>query len=428
MKLLHRTRRPFWIYTVLVLALTVPACYLILERQWMADIDEDLLVQRQKVEAGLNGLALDPKELAITVERINALRSGVQLAPYHEGDPIGDVITTEHLHDAFHGHDEPFRTLHSRIMVQGRPYAIRVERVIEETEELVIAIALVMLVVLVLLLGGILLLDRMAATRIWAPFNRTLQGIKAFQVDSGDPFHAQPTGVTEFDELERAVEQLAERNTALYAEQKRFTENAAHEMRTPVALLQSKVDRLFQSPGLSEDQARLLEEANITIGRMRRLYDGLVLLARIDNDRAPAQGEVKPVDTVRGALATLAPVVEELNINVSIADQSTRPWSIAPSLAEVLFANLIGNAVNHNGRDGSIRIVITNTTMRVSNTGVGEALDPAILFHRFASSGKGLGLGLAIAERVCNRRGWTLQYAFEEGSHTFTVRTDQVAH
>lgn len=424
MKLLQRSRRPFWIYTGLVLALAVPVFYLVLERQLLEDIDDDLFIQKQKVVDGLNSSALDPQELMVTIARINSLNAGVMIGPLLTDSVVRPVFTTEIRHDAYHDHDEPFRTLLAQATIQGQTYVIRIERVIEETEELVLAISMVIGVVLVLLFGGVMILDRLAAKRIWAPFQETLKGIKSFQVDSGEPFRARATGVVEFDELERAVEQLAERNTSIYAEQRRFTENAAHEMRTPVALLQSKVDRLFQSPDLSKDQAILLEEANIILGRMRKLYDGLVQLASIDNDNAPAQGEVRPMKIVSNTLALLDPFINDHGISVTVLDKSTDAWRIAPSLAEVLFANLVRNAIAHNRDQGTVGIVITDTSFEIGNTGNEKALDDSRLFRRFAGTGKGLGLGLAIAAQVCERRGWSVKYAFHNGLHTFVIHTD----
>lgn len=423
MKLLHRTRRPFWIYAAVVMVLSVPAYYLVLERQWLADIDEDLAVQKEKLEQGLNARHLTDAQLDSTIALLNALDAGFRLA---EGErSLPDHYLTVTRPDAFHGHAEPFRTYTSTIHVNGRPFAITVSRVIEETEELVAGIATIACITLVLLLGGVLLLDRLSAQRIWAPFHAMLARLQRFQVDDAEPFRAARTGVTEFDELEVELEQLTARNMAMYAEQRRFTENAAHELRTPIALLQGKLQRLFQSKDLTEEQAVLLEEAGTVLGRMHRTHEGLLMLARLENEALAQAGTSDPKAIVGQVLAQLDERVRELGLHVTVDAAASTTWRMDPAMAEILLSNLVSNAVRHNLPGGQIMIHLAPTALTIANTGAAPELQPATLFKRFAGSGKGLGLGLAIAQRVCERQGCTLSYAFDAGLHVFRVA---VAH
>lgn len=422
MKLLQRTRRPFLIYAACVMLLTIPMYYHFLETQALDDVDEDLLVSLRRVERNLNAQHLTPADLTLVLERLNQLDAGIRIDPLPAGAAMTDEISTIVRHDEMHGHEEPFRTLVGTIHANGRPYRATVTRVIEETDELVIGIAVVSLCTLVLLFCGVLLLDRITTRRLWAPFERTLSALKRFQVDGGSPLTAEATGIVEFDELNRALEQLTERNIAIYAEQRRFTENAAHEMRTPLAILQGKVDRLFQTPALTEDQAVLLEGSNDVLARMRRLYDALVLLARIDNDPAPAAGTAEPMRVVLATLAGLSPQTEEKHLHVEAHGDIDLQWNIAPALAEVLINNLITNAVRHTAVGGTVMVDLSAARLQVSNSG-SVPLDPNTLFTRFSGSGRGLGLGTAIARRVCERRHWDIRYDFVDGSHVFTVRT-----
>ncbi|MBX2980609.1 MAG: HAMP domain-containing histidine kinase [Flavobacteriales bacterium] len=423
MKLLHRTRRPILLYASVVLLLSIPAYYLILRNVWLADIDQDLEIVKRKVERGLQGGHLSQEALAETIHRINAIDAGVHLALLPPDSSVVERFHTIDRFDELHGHEEPFRTYESTIMLDGVPYAISISRVIEETEELVLAITLVALVSLVLLFGGMLLIDRVAARRIWRPFHRLLDALKRFQVDSDQPFQASPTGVTEFDELERVVEQLTQRNRAIYEEQRHFTENAAHELRTPLALLQAKVERLFQSEGLSPQQAALLDETSRLLGRMRHTHDGLLLLARVDNAPVHPEERCDPVAIIRSQLAQTREQIDALGLTVSMEAAQTVSWRMEPAMAEILLGNLIGNAIRHNMRGGRIRITLTPDALSIANTGQGGALDPESLFKRFSGSGsgKGLGLGLTIAQRVCERQGWSLRYAYREDMHVFSV-------
>ncbi len=419
MKLLHRTRRPFWIYAAVVMVLSVPAYYLVLESQWLADIDEDLVVQKEKLEHGLNERQLTDVELDSVIARLNALEVGFQLV---EGErSMADHFSTVERHDAFHGHAEPFRSYSSTIRVNSRPYSITVSRVIEETEELIAGIALIACITLLLLFGGVLLLDRLSAQRIWAPFHDMLSRLKHFQVDDVEPFRAAHTGVNEFNELELELEQLTTRNMAMYAEQRRFTENAAHELRTPIALLQGKLERLFQSKDLTQEQATLLEEASHVLGRLHRSHEGLLLLARLENGAASRTATCDPNAIINNLLAQADDRIQELGLIVRTDGVVNITWRMLPAMAEILLGNLVSNAIRHNQVGGRITISISPTACIVSNTGASAPLDPDQLFKRFAGSGKGLGLGLAIAHRVCERQACSLTYAYEAPMHVFRV-------
>lgn len=420
MRLIDRTRRPFWIYAAVVMLLSVPAYLYLLEGQGMADVDDDLEITARNVQQGLNAQNLSADELALTLQRLNALGAGVHVTPVPSDSAITPGFSTVERHDDGHGHDEPFRTYTGTIVVQGRPYAITVQRVVEETEELVIGIAAVSICSLIVLIVGVMVLDRISTKRLWAPFQRTLESLRRFNVDDDRPIAAERTGIAEFDELNTALEQLTQRNRAIYAEQRRFTENAAHEMRTPLALLQGKVDRLFQVHGLTEEQAHLLEEANAVLARMRRMHDALVLLARLDNDPAPLQGTVEPLDVVRHVLDTLAYAIEENRLRVETGGEEGATWTMQPALAELLITNLLTNAVRHSDAGAAITVQADGAGLTVSNTGAAP-LDEARLFTRFSSNGRGLGLGLAIAKRVCERCGWYIGYAYEQGAHVFRV-------
>lgn len=424
-RLLHRTRKPFWIYATTVVLLSVPVYFLILRGVWLADIDQDLEVQERKLEKGLNEQGLSDQDLAGTIERINLLKVGIHLVPMTKDTTVMTRCSTVLRHDDFHGHEEPFRVHQGRVVLNGRPYLITISRVMEETDALVTAIAAVALVSLLLLFGGVMLLDRIYARRLWAPFRRILVTLKRFQVDGPAPFHAAATGIAEFDELEHELERLTRRNMAIYAEQRRFAENAAHELRTPIALLQGKVERLFQTAGLTQEQAELLEQASAVLARMHRLHEGLLLLARLDNTPVPEQARCDPGTLIRAQLEHASERIAPLGLTVTIDAQSAVAWPMDAAMAEILLGNLIGNAIRHNVPGGSIFIGISATSLTIANTGAAQALDQTRLFQRFAGSGKGLGLGLALAKRVCERHGWSLTYAFEGGQHVFRAQAAQ---
>ena len=93
-------------------------------------------------------------------------------------------------------------------------------------------------------------------------------------------------------------------------------------------------------------------------------------------------------------------------------------------LVEVLVNNLLMNAIRHNRADGKVRIELTQTSLRISNTGATEALDAKHVFERFAKTSRhahGAGLGLAISRKIARLHEWELSYQFEEQQHVFLL-------
>src|SRR5439155_3283474 len=81
------------------------------------------------------------------------------------------------------------------------------------------------------------------------------------------------------------IHELTERNRLVYLSQKEFTENASHEMQTPLAVLQTKLELLMQTEPITEEQAAIISSLNDTSSRLSRLNRSLLLLTKIENNQ-----------------------------------------------------------------------------------------------------------------------------------------------
>lgn len=279
-----------------------------------------------------------------------------------------------------------------------------------------------------LLTGGvfalaIVLSNLFIAKRLWRPFDETLRRIEQFRLEKGIIPPLNGGGTREFERLVLALQQLMENSLQSYRTQKEFTENASHELQTPLALLRSRLDLLLQQPGLTRQQAETVEELYALTGRLARLNRNLLLLARLDNKQYTQSERVD----VAALLADLLPGLESLAGELHIRrDFRCRELIVQgnQALLEVLVQNLIVNAVRHNRPGGEVTVCMETESLTVTNTSAGEALDPTRLFNRFyrpAGQQGGNGLGLSIAKAVCDYHGWSLDYAYREGQHTFRV-------
>lgn len=260
--------------------------------------------------------------------------------------------------------------------------------------------------------------------KLWRPFDDTLRKVEQFQLEKGVTPDFLPTTVKEFDRLNIALRQLMDNNMKSYKTQKEFTENASHELQTPLAILQGKLEILLQLPELTQEQATVIQEMFTTLKRMTQLNRSLLLLARLDNRQYQAEEQVDIVGEVKELLPSLQQLAGGISIHAEF-DTEQLQLKCNRILLESMVNNLVVNAVRHNHPDGSVSIRLEGQTLTVANTSDDPPLDATLIFNRFyrpSPKTKGNGLGLAIVKAICAYHGWHIKYGYSEGFHRFIVQ------
>ncbi len=192
-------------------------------------------------------------------------------------------------------------------------------------------------------------------------------------------------------------------------------------MQTPLALLKSKIDLLIQDSSLTQEQRKIIESLDNSVGRVSRINKNLLFLARIENKEYKFE-EVNVSRCLTGLLNTFkdfldAPENLQENILTNISVKANE------SLIEILITNLLSNAVRHSSKDDKIIVSLENNSLIISNSG-SESLKREFLFKRFlsvSSKNPGTGLGLAIVKQICDKYGWKIAYRFSGNFHIFSV-------
>ena len=421
-KLLLRTLRAQLVYAGLVLVAGTFLFYFVLQQLYYADVDEALLLRRDEVAAKLP-LVASPADLALWMR----LDRDLEIKPLGPGEaPPPTRIVGEKRYLAAAKEWEPYRTLTTTVPYRGRPYRLVLRSSLVESEDLLAAIGLAQAGLLVVLLGGLVLVQQRVARRLWQPFYQTLAQLRRFRLDQRAPIELAASPTLEFQELNLALTELLTQHRRLYHSQKEFTENAAHEMQTPLAVQHTKLELLAQQPDLSETQAEHLGALLAVTQRLTRLNRSLLLLARLENQQFAATEEVE----LNYVIATLAAQVQEqlaaagLTLHLDLAALVTLRAN--STLLEILVSNLLVNAIRHNEPGGTVAVTLTARQLTVENTGRAEALPAGREFARFRkdalSAPGGVGLGLAISRQICDTSGLTLAYAFAPPNrHRFVV-------
>ncbi len=271
---------------------------------------------------------------------------------------------------------------------------------------------------------AIILTMRFISKRLWEPFDETLKQIENFNLESGEIPSLADSDIKEFTRLNHALNRLMENSVKSYKTQKEFTENASHELQTPLAVFQSQLDILLQQPDLTKPQAEMIQGLYRVSSRLARLNRNLLLLARIDNKQYNTMTTIDLVATLK----ELFPFLESLTEGITLHRSFECPALLIKGnkiLLESLINNLLINAVRHNTPGGDITITIGSNRLVISNTSEEGALDPQLLFNRFyrpSEKTKGNGLGLAIVKAICDYHHWKIDYSYRNYRHNFIVQ------
>jgi signal transduction histidine kinase len=317
---------------------------------------------------------------------------------------------------------EPGRSLFTSIRVNGQLYQISITKSRVEAEDLVRIIFLITLGITALLLLVLMLINRFILSRLWKPFYNILEQLKAFNITDKNEIIPDNTEIEEFDELNKAAISLSQRVKQDYTELKNFTDNASHEMMTPLAVINSKLDTLLQDEPLSNRQGEIIDEIYTATGRLSRLNQSLLLLNKIENNLIKEQNTVNLKNLIEQKLKQFHELIQVNQITVTNSLQE-KELQISQYLADILLNNLVSNAVRHNNKKGKIEIILNDNQLSIINTGVDHSLDMSKIFQRFNKGelSEGSGLGLAISRQICNLYGFDCSYLYMAGRHNFTI-------
>jgi signal transduction histidine kinase len=244
-------------------------------------------------------------------------------------------------------------------------------------------------------------------------------------VESEDEFGAWASS---FNEMAEALEAKITALSKAQARERRFTSDVSHELRTPLTALVAEASLLAEHlDRMPEDARRPAELLVNDVGRLRDLVEDLMEISRLDAGEARVREE--PVDV--GSLVATAVRSRRWDDKVSVDGGDAVVVTTDPRRLERIVANLVGNALEHAGRDVSVRVGKDGLGAFVEVIDGGPGIPPDRLPHVFdrfykadsSRSGPGSGLGLAIALENARLLGGDLEVWSEVGRGTrFTLR------
>lgn len=221
------------------------------------------------------------------------------------------------------------------------------------------------------------------------------------------------TSTSDFEYLDISIHKMIETIESTFQKEREFISNASHELMTPISILQSKIENMFEEEDIVDElKARLLEMQKI-LNRLKSITKTLLLISQIENEQFLKEDKV-----------SLAELLQEINDEISIRLQDKnisyeahvpQEWvlqGVNKFLLFNLFFNLINNAIKYNRENGDIKVIAANQnsryTVSIMDSGIGiGAAELPFIFNRFKKFRQSLqqdsfGLGLPIVKSIAS--------------------------
>lgn len=415
MKLFTRYNRINIAATILIFVIGSIAFYFVLQYVLIRQLDESLRSEQQEVTEYITAHNQLPeiqntRHQWITIESISASLQKTRPRQVWILNPKENEI-------------EPVRLLVFSVSAAGKVYKVSVYKSELETEDLLQLIILVTIAMIGLILLFNYLINRRLINRIWQPFYHTIDSIREYQVAAQHPLSLSKEPIDEINLLNESLNSMTHRIHQDYSALRSFTENASHEMQTPLAVIRSKVESLLQdAEGKPQSVQQLLVIEDATL-KLSRLHQSLLLLTKLGNRQFILNETVDLTLIIQNKLEERQELISAKKLHVLTTFEPVS-LSFHQHLAEIMISNLLNNMIRYTPDTGDVNIQLTQELLFISNTASNGPLKSNKVFERFykvENTQEGTGLGLAIIKEICNSAGFKIHYGYNDQKHEFTI-------
>ena len=257
---------------------------------------------------------------------------------------------------------------------------------------------------------------------ILKPLNKITEKLR--EISSPSKFDRTPVKTNTFDfaTLDKALIDLMSKIDESFRKEKEITVNISHELMTPVSVMRSKLENILIQKDINEETAVRIEESLLTLQRLQRLVNSLLMIARIESRQYLLEETVEVADLLAEITDELRPVAEDKK--VELKEEFNDKGSFAKANRSLLFSmfyNVINNAVKNTGQGGRITIGFQITpdvtqALRFRRRCPGGLRSGTRLGGRRTRRGGRL-LAAAAGEREAEHEGWEESLHFRAAIH-----------
>ncbi len=312
----------------------------------------------------------------------------------------------------------PYRQLYFVVSYKQEHHLININQPTVITNDLFYAIVSSLLILVILLILFTYIIGYLLKKNIWKPLNVNLNKLHDYDLKGNTVLILKNLDIKEFDEINNVIMRMVDKINADYENSRIFTEDASHEMQTPLSIIKSKLDLLMQDKSLENnpEQAQAVLAMLRAVSRLSNLNKSLLLISKINNDQFEEKTDVDIRSLLEAYLQDFEELIVAKKLTVS-ADLTDCNCYMNSNLSEILISNLLSNAIRHNVISGSIEVILKNRSLIISNTSAEETDRSVNLFERLIRRGQlneSSGLGLNIVKSICEKNGFTVTYDYPE--------------
>lgn len=418
MKLISKTLLNFLLISLPLLIIAGFFSYYLIKSELRDGTEEELSKEKAYAEKLIQTFKT-PQTVYLTLDSLSFIQpfKGISFKSSYTDTLIYDIVENENV---------GYRKLNSYYAFNGNEYKIILLKTTMQEDELLEGIFSAFTIIIIFLMVAFFIVNWLLSKALWKPFYNTLSKLNTYDIKNHEQQQFLKTNTLEFQQLNTALTKMTDKIHIDYLQQKEFTENASHEMQTPLAVIKANLTQLMQSTTLSESDMNNLQTIENTTKKMASLNKALILLSKIENNQFKENELISINKIINKVVNNFADLIEVKNIKLNLNLKEDLQITINPTLAEILLSNLVQNAIRHNVNRGIMNIELIQNKLIISNSGEALTINSNELFTRFKkndSSKDSLGLGLAIVKSICNIYQLNIDYSYSNQLHTFTLKS-----
>ncbi len=412
MNLVRKTNTYYLIFLAFLLPIMVGIDYYLIQRLVNSEVEEILLHESERINFHL-----------ATEGTFPASNYLFETTPVSEDIVLPDKFRDTLLYEAYADKRIPYRTYEFTAQVNAQKVQVLLKHVLLEINELILLLFATTTLVLLVLVTGLFFINQKIYRWAWNPFFKNLSKLNNYDVAQKNPIHLEPSNIREFEELNKVVTSLIDQAKKDFQNLKEFNQNISHEIQTPLAIIRNKMVLLLESQNLDPKELQWVQAVYQETNKLSKIEKSLTLISRIENQEFKRLDSVDVRILIENIMNNMVEMItfKKLKVKINLSPVKIKCDLV---LADILFTNLIKNAVQHNHEGGSIEMLLSEEKFEIINTGDESLIETAQLFNRFQkgnSSKESLGLGLAINQRICELYGFRLDYDRHGQMHTFSL-------
>ncbi len=313
------------------------------------------------------------------------------------------------------------------IVQNDKAYRVSILKTIDEDEGLSGSMSAIIFLSGLFMASILVIINVFVYYKLFSPVYSLIKDVKEFSVQRLKKIVPPKTSTKEFAVLSREISKMSEQMISDYTSMKEFTENMTHEIQTPLAVINTKIERCIQDKDLTKEQAVLLTDAAKAVNKLFNISKGLTMLCKLDNKQYNSLSEISIKELVKQRVQYFIDFIDNKNLVLTEDYSNDVTVLMDISLSEIIIDNILKNAIQHNMQEGKIFITLRNRQLSIANSsGVPGALVNRY-FDRFYSGmpNQSLGLGLSIVKKITDYYSFSISYNYSDNLHTVTVNFDE---